>query len=192
LTGESIFIVVAALAAAALLVSIVRVFNRLVGARNACSSARSSVDVQLTKRHDLAPNIARAVSGYAAHERATLAAVAEARTAAMAGIGTASSESAEARLTQALGALLARAEAYPALRASDNFMHLQKTLTEIEEQISAARRAFNAHVIVLNNLAEQFPTSIVARAMGFERLAFYAAADEERIAPAMAAEHLRG
>ena len=135
MTGASVFIVVAALAAAALLVWFVRLFNRLVAARNGCSSARSSIDVQLTKRHDLVPSLARAVSGYAAHERATLAAVAAARAAAMAGLGSSNSAPAEARLTQALGVLLVRAEAYPALRASDNFMHLQKTLAEIEEQI---------------------------------------------------------
>ena len=186
-----IVMVLAALAIAALLWLAVSLFNRLVGARNACAAARSSIDVQLTKRHDLIPNLTRAISGYAAHERATLAAVTAARTAAMASLGTAGSAPAEAGLERTLGALMLRAEAYPQLRASDNFLHLQKTLTEIEEQLSAARRAFNAHVLVLNNLAEQFPTSLVARLMGFGRLEFFGAADAER-APPVVAEQLRG
>ena len=184
-------IVLAALAVAALLVVVAHLFNRLVAARNACASARSSIDVQLVKRHDLIPNVTRAVAGYAAHERATLEIVTAARSAAVATLGTAGSASAEARLEQALGRLMLRAEAYPPLRASDNFLHLQKTLTEIEEQLSAARRAFNAHVLVLNNLAEQFPSSIVARVMGFRRADFFATADRERQSPAVA-EQLRG
>jgi len=190
-TDASAFLVIAALAAAALLVWFVRLFNRLVAARNASSSARSSIDVQLVKRHDLIPNVTRVVAGYAAHERETLAAVAAARSTAMATLGTPGSAPAEARLEQTLGAVMLRAESYPQLRASDNFLHLQKTLTEIEEQLSAARRAFNAHVLVLNNLAEQFPTSIVARLMGFGRLEFFGADGAERSPPALA-EQLRG
>jgi LemA protein len=186
-----IVMVLTALAIAALLWLAVSLFNRLVAARNACAAARSSIDIQLVKRHDLIPNVTRAVAGYAAHERATLAAVTTARTAAMASLGTAGSAPAEVRLEQTLAALMLRVESYPQLRASDNFMHLQKTLTEIEEQLSAARRAFNAHVVVLNNLAEQFPTSIVARLMGFERLEFFAAGDKERGPPAVS-EQLRG
>jgi LemA protein len=183
--------VLAAFACAALLVLLAHLFNRLVAARNAFASARSSIDVQLVKRHDLIPNIARAVASYAAHERATLELVSAARSAAMATLGTAGSAPAEARLEQALGTLLLHVESYPQLRASDNFLHLQKALTEIEEQISAARRAFNAYALVLNNLAEQFPTSIVARAMRFRRADFYAAAARERASPAVA-EQLRG
>jgi len=187
----SAFLLIAALAAAALLVSLVRLFNRLVAARNACAAARSSIDVQLVKRHDLIPSITRVVAGYAAHERETLAAVAAARSTAMATLGTAGSAPAEARLEQTLGAVMLRAESYPQLRAGDNFLHLQKTLTEIEEQISAARRAFNAHVLVLNNLAEQLPTSIVAGLMGLGRLEFFGADDAERAPPALG-EQLRG
>ena len=186
-----IVMVLAALAIAALFWLVVSLFNRLVAARNACAAARSSIDVQLVKRHDLIPNVTRAVAGYAAHERATLAGVTAARTAAMASLGTAGSAPAEARLAQTLAALILRVEAYPQLRASDNFLHLQKVLTEIEEQLSAARRAFNAHVLALNNLAEQFPTSIVARLLGFGRLEFFSAGDGEREAPAVA-EQLRG
>jgi LemA protein len=178
--------VIAALALAGLLWFVARLFNRLVAARNACGSARSGIDVQLVKRHDLIPNVARAVAGYAAHERATLAAVAAARAAAMATLGTPGSASAEARLEQTIAALMLRVESYPQLRASENFLHLQKTLTEIEEQLSAARRAFNAQVLVLNNLAQQFPTSIVARVMGFGRLEFFAAGDRERESPQVA------
>jgi LemA protein len=184
--------VFAALAAALLLWIAARLFNRLVAARNACSSARSSIDVQLVKRHDLIPNLTRAVAGYAAHERAALEAVAAARTAAMAALGRPGSARAEAQLESRLALLMRLVEAYPQLKASDNFLHLQKTLTEVEEQLAAARRTFNAHVLVLNNLAEQFPTSVVARLAGFARLEFFAAGARERAASAPVAEQLRG
>ena len=186
-----IVMVLAASATAAVLWLVVSLFNRLVAARNASAAARSSIDVQLVKRHDLIPNLTRAVAVYAAHERATLGAVTAARTAAMATLGSVASAPAEARLEQTLAALMLRVESYPQLRASDNFLHLQRTLTEIEEQLSAARRAFNAHVVVLNNLAEQFPTSIIASLMGFARLEFFSAVDREREPPAVA-EQLRG
>src|SRR5262245_14482320 len=178
--------ILAGLAFGGLLWAVVRLFNRFVAVRNACASARSSIDVQLVKRHDLIPNVTRVVSSYAAHERVTLAAIAAARATAIATLGTTGSAPAEARLEQELAALMVRVEAYPQLRASDNFLHLQKTLTEVEEQLSAARRAFNAHVLVLNNLGQQFPTSIVAHAMGLGRLEFFAASERDRESPQVA------
>jgi LemA protein len=167
-------------------VAFTRTFNRFVAARNACSNARAGIDVQLTKRHDLVPNLARAVGAYSAHEREVLELVSRARASATTAFGTASSPAAEAGLDRALTTLSARVEAYPALKASDNFMQLQRTLTEIEEQISAARRTFNAHALTLNNLAEQFPTSIVAHLVGFATIDYFVAAADARATPPVA------
>ena len=165
---------------------IVRLFNALTRARNACRNTRAGIDVQLTRRHDLVPNLVTAVAGYAAHELAVLMVVTEARSAAIKALGAPQSADAEGRLDGALGTLLARLEAYPDLKAGDNFLHLQRSLTEIEEQISAARRAFNAQVAAYNNLVETFPTLLVARAAGFATAAFFASAPGERDAPSVA------
>jgi LemA protein len=176
MTAVSVLVLlIAGILVALLLAACIRVFNQFVGARNACHNARSGIDVQLTKRHDLVPNLNRAVAAYAEHERETLRILMEARKDAMEKLGGPQSAGAEARLEQALLALSVRLEAYPELKASSSFLHLQKALTEIEEQLSAARRAFNAQVEVLNNLAEQFPTLIVARLAGFRPMAFYEA-----------------
>lgn len=174
-------------AGAALLVAVVRTFNAFVGARNACRDARSGIDVQLTKRHDLVPNLVRVVAGYADHERAVFELVAEARTAAVRALASPTSPAAEAELERALARLDLRVEAYPALKASEQFLHLQRNLTEIEEQIAAARRAFNAHATAMNNLVERFPTRLVARAMGFGTVEYFASRPEERAAPSVAA-----
>jgi LemA protein len=178
------WLLVAAIAIA--LAAVVRIFNRLIAARNACRNARASIDAQLTRRHDLVPNLVEVVAGYAAHEREVMRLVAEARTVAMKELGAASSARAEARLDEALARLQLRVEAYPELKASDNFLHLQRTLTEIEEQIAAARRAFNAHVAAFNNLVEQFPTLVIARLFGFVTAEFYEAAAADRSAPSAA------
>jgi LemA protein len=166
--------------------AVVATFNRLIAARNACRNARASIDAQLTRRHDLVPPLVEVVAGYAAHEREVTRIVAEARAAAVAQLGAAASAGAEARLDEALGVLHARIEAYPDLKASGNFLHLQRTLTEIEEQISAARRAFNAHVAAFNNLVEQFPTLVVARLLGFGTARFFEAAASDRGVPSAA------
>jgi LemA protein len=161
----------------------VRVFNRLVGTRNACLNARGSIEVNLKKRHDLVPNLVRVVQGFAEHEREVLRLVTEARSRAVASLGTASSPRDEAALTQTLRSLDARVEAYPDLKASEQFLYLSKALTEIEEQISAARRAFNAHVMAMNNLVQRFPTLAVARLTGFGEMDFFAAGAEAQQAP---------
>ena len=182
--GESsLFMFLAVAAVAVLVIAFVSTFNRFVAARNACRNARSGIDLQLRKRHELIPNLVRAVTGYANHERIVLELVARTRSVAVGALGKAASPAAEIELDRALAAFAARVEAYPRLRASDHFLHLQKTLTEIEEQISAARRAFNAHALGLNNLAEQFPTLVVARLTGFRTLEYFAALPEERAAP---------
>jgi LemA protein len=178
------WLLAAAIAMAA--VAVIRTFNRLIAARNACRNARASIDAQLTRRHDLVPPLVEVVAGYAAHEREVMRVVADARSAAIAQLGAASSARAEAMLDEALGALQVRVEAYPELKASDNFLHLQRTLTEIEEQISAARRASNAYVAAFNNLVEQFPTLVVARLFGFVNAQFFEAVPSERGVPSAA------
>lgn len=162
----------------ALLIASVVVFNRLIAARNACANARGSIDVNLKKRHDLVPNLVKVVSAYAAHEQETLSRVAEARSRAMRAVGEASSPKSEGELTAALANLEVRVEAYPELKASKEFARLARTLTELEEQISAARRAFNAHVMIYNNLVQQFPTLLIARLTGFSNKAFFTTTDK--------------
>ena len=159
------------------------VFNQLVRARNACANAKSGIDVGLTRRHDLIPNLVKAVKGYMQHERATLVAVTDARNAAAEAVGTAESAPAEANLDVELTRLIARSEDYPELGADRLFIKLMKNLTEAEEQIAAARRSFNAQVMAMNNLVQSFPTSIVAKMMGFVALAYYRAGDDQRSAP---------
>lgn len=163
----------------------IAVFNRLVVRRNACKNARASIDVNLTRRHELIPNLVEAVKGYMAHERETLRDVTVARQHAIARLGATDSAVAEQQVEQALGRLIMRVEDYPELKADTLFSQLMRNLTEAEEQISASRRAFNGQVMRFNNLVEQFPTLIVANTMGFQVLASYSAAAAAKVAPAV-------
>jgi len=161
-------------------------FNRLISRRNACTNARASIDVNLTRRHDLIPNLVKAVRGYAEHERTTLREVTDARTTAIAQLGHSGSAAAEQQVEQSLERLVLRVEDYPELKADALFRQLMRNLTEAEEQISASRRAFNGQVMRLNNLVQQFPTLIVANIMGFRALVPYSAAAAALAAPAVA------
>ena len=165
-------------------------FNRLIARRNACSNARSGIDVNLTRRHELIPNLVEAVRGYAAHERATLQEVTSARQTAIAQLGASGSAAAELKVGQSLAQLALRAEEYPDLKADAVFNQLMRNLTEAEEQISAARRAFNGQVLRLNNLVQQFPTLLVASIMGFKTLAPFSAAAEAKALPAVSLDRL--
>jgi LemA protein len=171
--GISGFVVVSVAA----LFAIAMVFNRLVSARNACANARGSIDSNLKKRHDLIPNLVKLVRAYAAHERETLQSVTEARTTAIRELGSTASAVVEEKLTEALVVLEARVQTYPELKASGEFSRLARTLTELEEQMSAARRAFNAHVMIYNNLVQQFPTLLVARLTGFSNKDYFSTRD---------------
>lgn len=168
-SGFTLLILVGLVAAA------VGIFNRLVRARNACGNAWSSAETNLKKRHDLIPNLVRAVQAYADHEQAVLTEVAGLRDQAARQVGTADGMDAEGRLGRALFDVRVRAEAYPELKANEQFLHLAATLNEVEEQISASRRAYNAAVQLLNNLVEQFPSLIVARIAGFGTRDYFAA-----------------
>jgi len=135
----------------------------------------------LKKRYDLIPNLVATVKGYAAHERQTLERIAQLREQAVSpGAGPDRQRLIDGELSRLLGGLMARVENYPQLKASSNFMHLQRTLTELEEQISAARRAYNAAVQDYNNAVEMFPGNIVAGMMAFRRQDFFEADPEAR------------
>jgi LemA protein len=156
----------------------ISIYNRLVSGRNAYKNAFAQIDVQLTRRHDLIPNLVETAKGYMKHERETLEAVISARNAAVTGLKTAAANpgdpnavqqlaGAENALSGALGRLFALAEAYPDLKANQNMMQLSEELTSTENKVAFARQAFNDAVMSYNNTREVFPNSIVASSFGF-------------------------
>src|SRR3954470_19873824 len=151
----------------------VATYNGLVSRRNMVDEAWSGIDVQLKRRHDLIPNLVETVKGYAAHEKGVFEAVTNARAQAMQASGPAASGAAEGILGQALGRLFAVAEAYPQLRASENFQQLQAELTNTEDQISASRRIYNGNVQSYNTRIQTFPNSVIAGAGGFTPREFF-------------------
>ena len=158
--------------------------NSFVAARNRVDEAWSGIDVQLKRRHDLIPNLVEAVKGYATHERETFEKVTQARSQAMGAQGVQQTAQAESALTSALGGLRVVAEQYPELRATENFQQLQNQLSELEDEIQAARRIYNSNVQSYNTKIQQFPMSIVAKQGGFTDREFFEIADDsEREAP---------
>ena len=161
---------------------IVSVYNGLVALRQRVNQAFSDIDVQTKQRHDLIPNLVETVKGYAAHERGTLEAVVQARNAAMtaqAG-GIAAQAAAENALTGALRQLFALSEAYPDLKANQNFQQLQNELSDLENKIAAARRFFNNAVQEYNTGIQQFPAVLLAGALGFTPKEFFDVGVEQR------------
>ena len=158
-------------------------YNRLVRLRNRCEEAWSGIDVQLTRRHDLIPNLVETVKGYAAHERETLERVVQARNAAVAASGPAEQAQAENVLTGALRQLFALSEAYPQLQADENFRQLQAELTATEDLIAASRQVYNAAVRDYDTAREVFPTNVVAGMFNFEAREYYEADDPEARGP---------
>lgn len=148
-------------------------FNLLVRLRNKVDEAWSGIDVQLRRRHDLVPNLTAAVHAYADHERSILAVLAAARTAASAARGPADAAPAESTLTGALSAALRLAESYPELLAAANFARLQNELTEVENEIEAARRIFNANVVAFNGAVQTLPSALIARPARFTAREFF-------------------
>ena len=157
---------------------VIGLYNGLVTARNAYKNAFAQIDVQLTRRHDLIPNLVETVKGYLAHERNTLEAVINARNTAVAGLKAAAANpgdpsavqqlaGAENALTGALGKLFALAEAYPDLKANQNMMQLSEELTTTENKVAFARQSYNDSVMGYNNRREVFPSSIVAGMFNF-------------------------
>jgi LemA protein len=151
----------------------VGVYNRLVGLRQRANQAFADIDVQLRQRHDLIPNLVETVKGYATHERGTLEAVTAARTAAVAAQGVEGKVQAENALTGALRQLFAVAEAYPDLKANQNFLQLQSELADIENKLAASRRFFNSAVSEFNAAIQQFPAVLFARTLGFSERQFF-------------------
>ena len=151
----------------ALVLLVISLYNRFVQLRNRIDNAWAQVDVQLRRRYDLIPNLVEAVKGYAAHERETFERVTEARAAGVAAQTVEEQARAENMLTQALRQLFAVAEAYPELRATENFQQLQNELTQTEGQIATARQIYNDVVLMYNNAIQTFPGVIFAGMFGF-------------------------
>jgi LemA protein len=157
----------------------VSIYNNLVSSRNRVGNAFSQIDVQLTRRHDLIPNLIEAVKGYMSHERGTLEDVINARNAAAAGLKKAAADpsdggaikalaAAETALDGTLGRLFALAEAYPDLKANENMQHLQEELTSTENKVAFARQAFNDSVLSYNNACQNFPGNLIANNFSFK------------------------
>ena len=159
----------------------IAIYNGLVYKRNRVRNAFSSIDVNLRKRFDLIPSLVETVKGFAKHEEETFTRLIEARRQIDSGE---LNESQRLRVEEQIGPrmqrLLAVAEDYPELKSSSHFLNLQRNLTEIEEQISAARRAYNAAVFEINTAVESFPSNLIASAFGFKRHDFFEAADPVR------------
>jgi LemA protein len=170
-------------ALAALVVALVLAYNGLVRVRNKVREAWSGIDVQLERRQDLIPNLVATVQEYAAHERELFEQVASARSLAQAARGPVAAGLAETVLGQAVGKLVAVSEAYPQLRASRNFLELQRELTNTEDEIAAARRIYNGNVQIYNTRLESFPANLWAPAFGFAAADLFEAEPVSRVAP---------
>jgi LemA protein len=155
----------------------VGMYNKLVRLRNHCENAWAQVDVQLKKRHDLIPNLVETVKGYAAHERGVFEEVTKARTAAQQAQGAQAQGAAEGMLTAALGKLFAVAEAYPVLRATENFQQLQAQLSEVESQIAVSRQVYNDTVLTYANALQTVPTSVIAGMFNFKSREYFEVED---------------
>jgi LemA protein len=159
-------------------------YNGLVRSRNQVENAWSQVDVQLKRRLDLIPNLVETVKGYAAHERETLDAVVNARNAALAAPDTPPAQArADGVLSGALRQIFALAEAYPDLKANQNFLALQEELTNTEGRVAYARQFHNDSVLTYDNKLESFPTVIIAKMFNFEPKEYFEAEDQARTAP---------
>lgn len=161
----------------------VMIYNSLVKLRVQVDGAWADIDVQLKRRHDLIPNIVETVKGYASHERETLQAVVQARTAAISAQGPGEQAQAENMLTGALKSLFALSEAYPQLQAASNFQNLQEALKEVENGIQQSRRYYNAVVRDYNTKIGQVPTNLLARSFGFRQREFFEIEEGEAETP---------
>src|SRR6201747_1012201 len=160
---------------------IIMIYNGLVAMRQRVNQAFSDIDVQLKLRHDLIPNLVETVKGYAAHERGTLEAVVQARNTAVAAQGPAQQAAAENMLTGALRQMFALAEAYPDLKANQNFQQLQAELSDVENKIAAARRFFNNAAQEYNTGIQQFPAALFAASLGFSQRTFFDVGEERAV-----------
>lgn len=169
----------------------IQMYNNLVNLRNRVRNGFSQIDVQLTRRYDLIPNLVEAVKGYMKHERETLQAVVEARNAAAAGLKQAQADptdpeaikalaAAETTLGGTLGRLFALAESYPDLKANQNMMQFQEELASTENKVAFARQAFNDAVMAFNNACQNFPSNMIANNFGFKQAQFLEIGEEAK------------
>ena len=159
---------------------IVSTYNSLVGLRNTCKEAFSTMDVYLKKRWDLIPNLVETVKGYTKHESETLEAVIKARNTYVSATLPEDQMKADGELTKAISKLFALTESYPELKANTNFQALQQELTETESKIASARQFYNDTVMVYNNKVDMVPSNIIASLFKFEKEAFFEANETER------------
>lgn len=159
------------------------VYNKLVNAKNKVANQFSQVDIQLKRRADLIPNLVETVKGYAKHEEGTLTAVIEARNKAVKAGSVNEKIEANNELTGALNKLFALAEAYPELKANENFLSLQNDLKETEDKITYARQFYNDSAMGFNNLVEMFPSNIVASIFGFKKYEYFKIDEKEKETP---------
>ena len=158
----------------------ISIYNNLVKLRNNRENAFANIDVQLKQRHDLIPQLVATVKGYADHEKELLTRVTEARAAAMQANGIDAKIAAENQLSSALAGLRVSLEAYPDLKANQNFLQLQQEISDVENKLSAVRRYFNTATRELNNAVETFPNSLLAGMFGFKREMMFEVPSEER------------
>jgi LemA protein len=163
-------------------------YNGLVSLRQRSRQSFADIDVQLKQRHDLVPNLVETVKGYASHEKGTLEAVVKARNAAVSAQGPAAQAAAEGMLQGALRQMFALAEAYPDLKANQNFQQLQTELSDLENKIAAARRFFNNTAAEYNATRESFPAVLFAQSLGFGAQEFFNLDETERKAVTAAPE----
>ncbi len=169
---------------AAIILYVIFSFNGLVRLRNRAKEAESDVDVQTKRRYDLIPNLVETVKGYMTHEKGVLENVTKARTQAMLTGGTALEKAgAENQLSGALKTLFAVSENYPQLKANENFLELQRELTDTEDKIQAARRFYNSVVQDLNTKIESFPSNMIAGSFGFKQAQFFEVIDASQKEP---------
>jgi LemA protein len=155
-------------------------YNTLVRRRNTIEQAWSGIDVQLTQRYDLIPKLVETVKQYMTHERSLLEDIVRLRSNAVGATSSTERVKADNQLTQAMGKLTIAVENYPQLKASETFVMLQRSLNEVEEQLAAARRSFNAAVMEFNNAVQMFPSSIIAGMMGFSAREMFVADQVKR------------
>ena len=181
----NIALIVIAVLVVLLIVYAIAAYNGLIRRRNQIENAWSQIDVQLKRRHDLIPNLVETVKGYAAHEKSTLDAVIQARNAAVAAPTPGATAVAEGQLTGALRQLFALGEAYPDLKANQNFLALQEELSATEGRVAYARQFYNDSVLEYNNKLQQFPTVYYAKILNFERREYFETDEAARETPAV-------
>lgn len=166
-----------------ILLYVMAVYNGLITLKNRVREAWSDIDVQLKRRYDLIPNLVETVKGYASHEKETFDRVIEARSKAMSATGLKEKGEAENALSGTLKSLFALSESYPELKASVNFLELQRELTDTEDKIQASRRFYNGNVMDFNTRIEMFPSNVIAQIFGFKASEFFEAEEGEKAAP---------